>query len=300
MPHDVKTLQIDRNEFQQTLDKKLADLPPLPTVVTKIMETVNDPNTSAEDLNRLISLDQGLSSKVLRIVNSAYYGFPKRISTLTHAVVILGYNTVRNLVLGVSAFGMLGGKGHAAGLDRGKFWSHSIAAAVASSAVAKAKKPKNRAVLEEAFIAGLLHDFGKLFLDCYFPVQYAVTLAYAQKQNIPLIEAEKTVLGIDHAFVGKRVGEQWNFPASLVASLGQHHYPMETSEHFESAAVAQVADFLAWRGNMGISDKLPMPELTPRVAEWLAMTEEELDVLVADMKTQHHAACEMLQLQQAA
>src|ERR1051326_3566235 len=110
MPPDVKSIRIDRIVFQQTLEKKLADLPPLPAVVTRIMQTVNDPDTSAEDLNKLISMDQGLASKVLRIVNSSYYGFPKRISTITHAVVILGFNTVRNLVLGVSAFGLLSQK----------------------------------------------------------------------------------------------------------------------------------------------------------------------------------------------
>src|SRR5215813_13969777 len=111
MPPDVKSIRIDRAVFQQTLEKKLADLPPLPAVVVRIMETVNNPDTSAEEINRLIAMDQGLTSKVLRIVNSAYYGFPKRISTISHAVMILGYNTVRNLVLGVSAFGLLGQKG---------------------------------------------------------------------------------------------------------------------------------------------------------------------------------------------
>src|SRR5882757_599437 len=137
MPPDVKSIRIDRAVFQQTLEKKLADLPPLPAVVTRIMQTVNSPDTSAEDLNKLISMDQGLSSKVLRIVNSSYYGFPKRISTITHAVVILGFNTVRNLVLGVSAFGMLPQKGMASGLNRAKFWEHSVATAVGASVITR-------------------------------------------------------------------------------------------------------------------------------------------------------------------
>src|SRR5437762_12970437 len=130
MPPETKSIRIDRAVFQQTLEKKLADLPPLPAVVTRIMETVNNPDTSANDLNKLIAMDQGLSSKVLRIVNSAYYGFPKRISTLTQAVVILGYTTVRNLVLGVSAFGLLGQKSMPYGLNRGKLWEHSVALGV--------------------------------------------------------------------------------------------------------------------------------------------------------------------------
>src|SRR5438067_12917538 len=104
MPPDVKSIRIDRVVFQQTLEKKLADLPPLPAVVARIMETVNNPDTSAEDPNKLISMDQGLSSKVLRIVNSSYYGVPKRISTITHAVVILAFNSRRSLGLRFSAF----------------------------------------------------------------------------------------------------------------------------------------------------------------------------------------------------
>src|SRR5438093_1337301 len=182
MPPDIKSIRIDRTVFQQTMEKKLADLPPLPAVVTRIMETVNNPDTSAEDLNKLISMDQGLSSKVLRIVNSSYYGFPKRISTITHAVVILGFNTVRNLVLGVSAFGLLGQKSMPYGLNRAKFWEHSVATAAAGSVLAKRRLSKVRSAAEEAFIGGLLHDIGALFLDSYFPVQYAVAMAFAARE----------------------------------------------------------------------------------------------------------------------
>jgi HD-like signal output (HDOD) protein len=300
MPPDVKSLQIDRTVFQQTLEKKLADLPPLPTVVTKIMETVNDPNTSAEDLNKLISLDQGLSSKMLRIVNSAYYGFPKRISTLTHAVVILGFNTVRNLVLGVSAFGMLAPKGPSAGLNRGLFWEHAVATAVAASVIAKKRKPKTRQVIEEAFLVGLLHDFGKLFLDCYFPVQYAVTLAFAQRQGVSVSQAEQTVLAIDHAFVGKKIGEHWNFPPSIVAALASHHVPLESSEFFESMAIVHAADYYAWLSGHPSLEKGAQPEMDPRVQEWLGFTAEDEQWVLTEIGSQFGAAKEMLQMADAA
>jgi HD-like signal output (HDOD) protein len=212
MPPEVKSIRIDRAVFQQTLEKKLADLPPLPAVVTRIMQTVNSPDTSAEDLNRLISMDQGLSSKVLRIVNSSYYGFPKRISTITHAVVILGFNTVRNLVLGVSAFGLLSQKSMPYGLNRAKFWEHSVATGVAASILAKRKLPKIRNAADEGFVGGLLHDIGSLFLDSYFPVQYAVSMAFAARENKNSREAESMVLGIDHVIVGRKITEHWNFP----------------------------------------------------------------------------------------
>lgn len=292
----VKSLQIDRIEFQRTLDKKLTDLPPLPAVVLKVMETVNRPDTSAEDLNRLISLDQSLSSKLLRIVNSAYYGFPRRISTVTHAVVILGFNTVRNLVLGVSAFEMLSRKQGPSGLNRDRFWEHSVATAIAAGVIMSKRRVRTRAFVEEAFLTGLLHDVGQLFLDCYFPMQYAVTLAYADRECVQAIEAERLILGINHAMVAQRIAEVWNFPPTLVGAFGGHHQPVVGSPHFESAAVAHAADWLAWQAYLGSSDKPRGPQLCPAVEEWLAFDEEAMRWARQELKTQFDAASDLVSM----
>jgi putative nucleotidyltransferase with HDIG domain len=300
MLRDVKTLQIDRDVFLQTLQKKLADLPPLPAVVTRIMQTVNDPNTSAEDLNRLISLDQGLSSRLLRIVNSAYYGFPKRISTITNAVVILGFNTVRNLVLGVSAFGMLSSKNSAGGLDRRVFWEHSVASGVAASMVARKRRSRTRTAVEEAFLGGLLHDIGKLFLDCYFPVQYAVTLAYAERQQVSTIEAERKVLGIDHAVVGRRTAEHWNFPASLVNMIGNHHQPHPDNEYFEFAATIAAANWIASERGYPSVGAVPIEPMPQAVAEWLGFSEEDMAWAAQELEMQISSARDMFSMDQAA
>ncbi|HZO87210.1 MAG TPA: HDOD domain-containing protein [Chthonomonadaceae bacterium] len=296
MPPDVKSIRIDRAVFQQTLEKKLADLPPLPLVVTRIMETVNSPDTSAADLNRLIAMDQGLSSKVLRIVNSAYYGFPKRISTITHAVVILGFNTVRNLVLGVSAFGLLAQKSIPYGLNRTKFWEHSVATAVAGSILAKKRLTKMRTAPEEAFIGGLLHDIGTLFLDSYFPVQYAVAMAFAARETKTSWEAENMVLGIDHVTVGRRIAEHWNFPPHLTAMIAGHHEPTRQKEHFEMAAVIHVADWLAWQAGFIASEHTATNDLMPEVAEWLGFDEETLDWAKQELLTQFKACEDLLRI----
>ncbi len=301
MPRSAKDLQIDRDVFLQTLQKKLADLPPLPKVVHRIMQTVNDPNTSAEDLNRLISLDQGLSSRILRIVNSAYYGFPKRISTVTNAVVILGFNTVRNLVLGVSAFAMLPPKtGNAVGLDRTRFWEHCVAAAVASSIIARKRRLKTRAAVEEAFLGGLLHDIGQLFLDCYFPVPYAVSMAYAQKQQVTIVEAEQFVLHIDHASVGRKIAEHWNFPPSLCDCVGNHHQVDMTHEHAEMTATVHAANWLAWQASVGAVAIDQGPELDPAVAEWLGFSDEDWEWATRELTMQMDNARDMFQLDRAA
>jgi HD-like signal output (HDOD) protein len=276
MPPDVKSIRIDRTVFQQTLEKKLADLPALPAVVARIMETVNSPETSASDLNKLIVMDSGLSSKVLRIVNSAYYGFPKRVSTITHAVVILGFNTVRNLVLGVSAFGMLNQKTIPYGLNRTKFWEHSVASAIAGSVLARRRLSRVRTAPEEAFIGSLLHDIGTLFLDSYFPVQYAVAMAFAARENKQAWEAENMVLGIDHVTIGRRIAEHWNFPPHLVAMAAGHHDPSTQKEQQDMASIVHVANWLAWQLNYPSSEHAAPPELLPEVQEWLDFDEDTI------------------------
>lgn len=296
MPPDIKSIRIDRAVFQQTLEKKLADLPPLPAVVARIMETVNNPDTSAEDLNRLISMDQGLSSKVLRIVNSAYYGFPKRISTLTNAVVILGYNTVRNLVLGVSAFGLLGQKSMPYGLNRTQFWEHSVAVAVGGSFLAKKRLPKVRTAAEEAFIGGLLHDIGALFLDSYFPVQYAVAMAFAAREGKTSKEAESMVLGIDHVTVGRRIAEHWNFPPHLVAIIGGHHDPARQAEHLDLVATVYTADWLAWDCGYKPSEYTQHQEMSPEMVQWLGFSESDMEWAHEEMKKQFEGCTSLLQM----
>lgn len=296
MPPEVKTIRIDRVVFQQTMEKKLADLPPLPAVVTRIMQTINNPTTSAEELSRLISLDQGLASKILRIVNSAYYGFPKRISTITHAVVILGFNTVRNLVLGVSAFGMLPQKGTTSGLNRTQFWEHSVAVAIMSSIITRRRKPQTRSAIEEAFIVGLLHDLGKLFLDCYFPVQFAVCVAFAGREKITEVEAERRVLDIDHTVVGRKIAEHWNFPPMLTNAIGSHHAPEPDTEHFEMAAVTLVADWMVWQAGVPSTDGVCPPELSQEIDDWLMFSEQDFAEVRAEWEAQYHAAKDLLKL----
>ncbi len=296
MPPDVKSIRIDRAVFQQTLEKKLADLPPLPAVVTKIMLTVNDPDTSAETINRLISMDPGLSSKILRIVNSSYYGFPKRISTITHAVMILGFSTIRNLVLGVSAFGLLTQKSMPYGLNRTKFWEHSVAVAVGASVLAKKRLPKVRTAPDEAFIGGQLHDLGALFLDSYFPVQYAVAMAFAAREGKTAREAEMLVLGLDHVIVGRRIAEYWNFPPHLVAMVAGHHEPKFQKEYYDLAALVHVADCVAWESGYAASEHTHGQTLDPDVAEWLAFTPADMETLKRDLDAQFQAAEDMLKV----
>ena len=170
--------KLKQERLLRIIEDELQDLPPLPAVIVRVMQTINDPNTSAADLNRLISADQALASKVLRLVNSSYYGFPRKISTITNAVVILGFNTVRNLTTSLGVFNAFDAQGQKTALDRDEFWAHSLGVAVAAGVIARRKGIGSKSV-EEVFIGGLMHDIGKLFLDQYFPDQYAIAIKLA-------------------------------------------------------------------------------------------------------------------------
>lgn len=296
MAVDTSTIRIDRTQFQHTLEKRLSDLPPLPAAVVKIMQTINNPNTTAEELNNLIRMDQGLASKVLRIVNSAYYGLPKKVSTITQAVMILGFNTVRNLVMGVGAFGAFQQKTIPYGLNREQFWEHSVGTAVCASVLAKRRLQRIRNASEEAFIGGLLHDVGTLFLDCYFPVQYAVSMAFAEQERRPSLDAERLVLGIDHLFIGRKITEHWNFPSHLVAMVGNHHPCNFTEEHQEMVWVVHAGDWLCWQLGHAGNPHARGPQLNSAVEEWLGFSEEMWESVRQDASTQYAASASLIQV----
>lgn len=266
MPQTIET-KIKQERLLHIIEDELQDLSPLPTVVMRVMQTVNDPTTSAADLNRLISSDAALAGKVLRLVNSSYYGFPRRVSTITHAVVILGFNTVRNLATALGVFTAFDPGNVPTALDRDKFWAHSLATAIAAGVIGKRKNIPAKAI-EEVFVGGLLHDIGKLFLDQYFPDQYAIALKLAYAAKISIWDAEKTALGIGHALVGKRIAEKWKLPPSLASMIALHHQPAFAKEYFDITATIQVADMVARSANLGEGGDPLVPNLSPEVQQW--------------------------------
>jgi HD-like signal output (HDOD) protein len=253
IPTAIET-KIKQERLLQIVEAELQDLPPLPAVIVRIMQTINEPTTSAADLNRLISSDQALSGKILRLVNSSYYGFPKKVDTITNAVVILGFNTVRNLAtsLGVAKAFEANGK---TALDRDQFWAHSMGTAVC-----------------EVFVGGLLHDLGKLFLDQYFPDQYTIAIKLARAARISILDSEKTALGIGHSLVGKRVAEKWNLPPTLTAMIALHHQPSYAKDQLELVATVHAADRMARKLGFGDGGDQQIPTLDPEVEKWLAFT----------------------------
>lgn len=191
-------------------------LPTLPIIVQQLMAEMNDPSSSIKDIAELIERDQSMSSKILKLVNSAFYGFSKRIGTISHATSILGFETVKSLVLGVSVmdtfkireFNLLA------------FWEHSIQTASLSAFIAeKLRYPKK----DEAFTVGLIHDVGKLIFMIQSPDIYRKIQTEYLQIGTPLLQLERRYLKMDHAFAGAQVARLWNFPQAYIQAIDGHH-----------------------------------------------------------------------------
>jgi putative nucleotidyltransferase with HDIG domain len=240
------------------------DLPTLPTVARQIVATANSPRTSATDVGALINRDQALTGKVLKLVNSAFYGFPQQIKTINHAIVILGFNKVKNVVLTASVFD-LAAEGTRHHLDVRRFWEHALGTAIAAQVVAT---QIGRGVApDDAFVGGLLHDFGKVILDQFLPEEYGPVLDYARTDKTLLRAAEKEVLGFDHQQVGTWLAEKWKLPAELVTAIRYHNLPSSARDEREMAASVHVGDIVCRALGVGYPGDDSIPELNANVVE---------------------------------
>jgi putative nucleotidyltransferase with HDIG domain len=211
----------------EVLLKKIRDIPSLPEVVNRIIQLLGKPNTPASQIADLIAYDPGLTSKVLRMVNSAAYGFQRQISSVQHGIMILGFNTVRGLVLSTSIFKMLASRSRSGGLDQKDLWEHSIATAMGAKVTARFL---NVVEADDAFSAGMLHDVGKIVLDLYFPADYAPVVKEAKAKNIRphgrrYLMMEKDILGMNHSEIGASLGGKWKLPVAINQVIEFHHNP---------------------------------------------------------------------------
>ncbi len=263
------------NFVRASIEKSIQDLPALSPVVNRILKETEGPDACPQSVERLISSEQALASKVLRVVNSAYYGLSGQVTSLGQAIVILGLQQIRNLVLSVSAFSTIRPK-TARDLEiMEAFWLHSFASATAMQIIAKRK---NFALQdsETAFVAALLHDIGRLFLFSNFRQSYDQAIRYAETKGVLIEEAERKLLGLDHGEVGGQMAEVWKLPKVLVRLIGDHEAP--NPDVVDPLLYAlHVADWVTKEQYFDIDRQLePLPAF---VEEWLGYTPEEIYML---------------------
>jgi putative nucleotidyltransferase with HDIG domain len=217
-------------------------LPSLPTIVMKLIDVVNSAESSAEDAAELIEKDPALTTKMIRLANSAFYGIPRSISSVTSAVVVLGFNTIRSLVLSASVAKIFEGK-HSLDMDR--FWKHSVVTAMASKIIVRHLMSVRMMDPESAFCAGVLHDIGKLIFSQYMADDYATVCDYAKEHKVPLIEAENKCLGFNHAEMGKILADRWSLPLDLEYTIVHHHGPENADKVSHLANIIHLADIIS-------------------------------------------------------
>ncbi|MFA7330806.1 MAG: HDOD domain-containing protein [Candidatus Delongbacteria bacterium] len=221
------------------------DLPTLPTVVAKIIELVDNPRTNAATLARLISSDPGLTARMLKMANSAYYGFPKRIGTINLAIVVLGFNTVRDLAVSASLVERVSLNYEGNDL-LGDFWEHSVSTAVAARMLQRLSPSRSAG---EAFVAGLLHDIGRLVVARYLPDEFIKVQGLVEQGEQGIWQIEHEVLGMGHAEIGGLLCRHWNLPEALCEAITWHHAPLFQEERDPLTCILHVAEYMALRSS---------------------------------------------------
>ncbi|MFC1557695.1 HDOD domain-containing protein [candidate division KSB1 bacterium] len=254
----------------------MLSLPALPTIIAKMIELIDDPRTSASSLSKLISTDQVLTAKILKLANSAFYGFPRRISTINLAIVILGFDTLKDLGLSVSIIDRFKNRKGDDSFDMSRFWEHSIACGVIGKLLAR---KLNYRITGEVFVAGILHDIGKLVLNQYFPKEFSAITERVNTKNESFRQAEIEVLGIGHALIGSWLGEKWNLPEQLVEAIGLHHMPAQAKLNPELTSIIHFSDFLCKWCNIGYSGDSVLPKLSEPALKYLKLnyTDNQID-----------------------
>ena len=210
---------MDEQQILKKLDG-IKDIPTLPTIVLELNKLLRDPDTSIQTVCDTIEKDQAITLKILKLVNSAFYGFKSKISDLRNAVALLGYNAVRNAIVSLSVINSFPKRVTLMDFDISQFWKHSLAVAVSSKNIAQLSKKESP---DNCFVGGLLHDTGKVIMAQYFPELFEVVWSTLQNNEISFYESEQKTLPIDHTKVGAHLANKWQLPQGLVDAIRWHH-----------------------------------------------------------------------------
>ena len=228
-------------EYIKEKVQSIIQLPALPTIAMEVVEMVDNPKTSASKLGKVISTDQALTAKVLKIANSPFYGFPKRISTIDFAIIVLGYDALKEIVISISLVSSLQKRSDSF-FNAKAFWDHAIASGVLARRLAR---DLGYRVSGEVFVAGLLHDMGVSVLHRYFRNEYKRIVEIARDTDLTFLEAEESVLSVTHAEVGGWLAKRWNLPDQLVEAIALHHTPGKADLNPELVALIHCSDVFA-------------------------------------------------------
>ncbi len=260
-----------KKEKNRNFLTSIQNLPSIPVVMMEVTNLLANPNTSAGELGKIISKDQGLVTKILRVANSPLYGLPRKVSTIEFAIVILGFTHIKNIVVALSAFEAFNSKNDEK-WDRKNFWAHSIMTATVAKSISEEIGYRKSG---EAFIAGLLHDLGVSVIQRFFAKQFKEIFELVENQKMRHVNAELKVLGLSHAEIGQYLAERWNLPESLGETILHHHKPSESEDHKVVASIVHLADYLTQRFNVAAFDWDNEMEFDDNIIDILRLGDEQ-------------------------
>jgi putative nucleotidyltransferase with HDIG domain len=229
---------MDAQTFLKKLDS-IPDIPTLPNIVIEVNKLLQDYDTSIKKLGKLIEKDQAMVTKILRLVNSAFYGFRSKIRNIPHAVIVLGFNTIRNAVVSVSIIKAFPEEKALGGLKITDFWEHSIGVAVISRYLAEQTRLDSP---DDCFVVGLLHDVGKVVLAQHFTESFGLVWKSVKEGGLSFFEAEQKLLPVNHAQIGGHLAKKWQFPVSLIDTITYHHAIRKSVANLNQLIIVHTAD----------------------------------------------------------
>jgi len=272
----------DQDKVWRLIDD-LVTLPTLPTVLVQINELVADQNSSAADVAHVIQTDVAIATKVLRLANSAYYGLRSKVSSVQHAIAMLGFNIIKNLAITDTVFENFGeGEGHAL-FRHEAFWKHCVATGMVARLLAE-RMGLSRKEVESAFICGLLHDVGKVILDQHLHDRFYEALDLSGTEQIPLVNAEARILDFTHGDVGALLAERWHLAPEVTTASHFHHDPLAAPAPYQAmSAIVHVADFMARLRPVGHGGGAAHPPLNEEAWEALNLSKASIEPLLREL-----------------
>ena len=256
------------------------ELVSLPEIFIKVNEMVENPKYSASAIGAVIENDPAVSARLLKLVNSPFYGFPSRIDTISRAIAIIGTRELRDMVLATSVVRLFSGLPNDL-VTMDDFWHHSILCGVAARSLAAYKRIAH---IEHFFVAGLLHDLGSLIVYRKLPELAREALLRTCHSNEVLYQVEQEILGFDHAEVGLELARAWKLPSSLMESIGFHHEPENAHDYPLEAAIVHLADLVVTALDLGKNG--PAPPLSRHAAKLTDFTADMVDIVARESMQQ--------------
>ncbi|MCD4675560.1 MAG: HDOD domain-containing protein [Desulfobacula sp.] len=269
-----------KTKILKMIQKKESDLPTLPVVVDRIISVASDQKTTTEELAEIVSYDQGMTNKLLKLSNSIYYAQKTKVETIKRAITVIGFDEIIGIALGMGILSSFTDKSGLS-LDMKALWIHGIGVATVSKELAKRTNP---GIANKIFIPGLLHDMGKVIFAVYFKDEYREVRQFAMEKKKPLYFAENAILKLDHAILSALLMKRWNFPQSIMLPCRFHHNPESAPIKFKhQALIINLADYLTQKAGVGHSGN-PVPVTVKNSPKKIGVNQSVLKLVIDQLQ----------------